>query len=418
MKDQNRVYINEFNPSIQRIEESCINCGACINTCKELTNMDRSDPKLKEYCLYCGACIMNCPMGALKEHFHYKKVLNLIKDSNKRVAISIAPAIRVTVGEELMKMDSINMADLLPSILRKMGFTYVFDATFGADVTVMEEASELISRLMHGGTLPMFTSCCPSWVRYMSLFHPELQNNLSTTKSPIAIMSSLIKTYFKEMNNIEEEIISVAIVPCTAKKWELESNDTDYCLTTRELIMMIKECQIDIDNLKPSSFDSLLNKGSKSGLEFGISGGVMSSSLSTAFYLLTGKNPKIKEFYIEGEQNIKEASFKLGNKNIRIAVINGIKNVENIIDRLDDFDFIEVMNCTGGCVGGGGQPFTSKIESKAKIAARTKTIEETKNNINFAHENPAIIELYRSFLLNPLSDKSELILHNKTDLKV
>ncbi len=418
MKDQNRVYIDEFNPSIQRIEESCVNCGACLNTCKELTNMDRSDPKLKEYCLYCGACIMNCPMGALKEHFHYKKVLNLIRDGNKRVAISIAPAIRVSVGEALMKTDGINMVDLLPSILRKMGFTYVFDATFGADVTVMEEASELISRLIHGGSLPMFTSCCPSWVRYMNLFHPELQNNLSTTKSPIAIMSSLIKTYFKEMNNIEEEIISVAIVPCTAKKWELKSNDTDFCLTTRELIMMIKECQIDIDNLKPSSFDPLLNKGSKSALEFGISGGVMSSSLSTAFYLLTGKNPKEKEFYIEGEENIKEASFKLGSKNIRIAVINGIKNLENIVDRLDDFDFIEVMNCIGGCVGGGGQPFTSKIESKAKIAARTKTIEETKNNINFAHENPAIIELYRSFLLSPLSDKSELILHNKTDLKV
>lgn len=411
MEEHKRVFIDKDNPSIQRIEERCIGCGACLNTCKEVTGLDKNNPELKDYCLYCGACVTNCPMGALKERFSYKKVLNLIKDSNKHVAISIAPAVRVAVAEELLKTDGVNMANILPSILRSMGFTYVFDVTFGADVTIMEEASELIDRLIHGGTLPMFTSCCPSWVKYVELMHPELKNNISTTRSPIGIMSSLIKSYFKEMNNIEEDIISVVVAPCTSKKWEMESNDTDYCITTRELVMMIKECEIDIDSLKPSSFDNLLDKGSRCGLNFGKSGGVMEASLATLCHFLTGKTPRINEYFLEGT-GVREATFKMGDKNVHVAVVDGIKNVEEIIPRLDEFDFIEVMNCKGGCVGGGGQPFVSKMESHAKIDIRTKAIDETLNEINFPFENPSIIELYKSYLISPLSEKSESLLHS------
>lgn len=414
----NRVYISNNNPSIQRIEQNCINCGVCLNTCKEKTGIDRINPIYKEYCIYCGACVLNCPMGALKEQFHYKKILNLVKDTDKIVAISIAPSVRTSIGEELLKQTGINMENILPSILKKIGFTYVFDVTFGADVTIMEEASELIDRLEKGGTLPMFTSCCPSWVKYLELTHPVLKNNLSTTKSPIAIMSSLIKSYFKEMNNIDKEIISVAVAPCTAKKWELESNDTDYCITTRELSLMIKECSIDIDNLKPSSFDALMSNGSKCGLEFGRSGGVMQSSLATAYHFLTNKTFHLEDFHLETNSNIKEGNIKIGTKVLKVAVIDGIKNIEEIIPRLKEFDFIEVMNCQGGCVGGGGQPLTSKLELSNTLEKRTNTLNSIDKNILFPYENPEIIELYKSFLISPLSAKAESLLHNETNVSV
>jgi len=352
-------------------------------------------------------------MGAITTKYNYKKVLNLIKDTDKLISISIAPAIRSSLGEELGMNLGENMESILPSILRMIGFDYVFDVTFGADVTVMEEATELIDRLKNNGPLPMFTSCCPSWVKYAKIFHPELLPNLSTTKSPIGIQSTLIKTYFRELNGIEDEIISVVVAPCTAKKMEIINEDTDYVITTRELAYMIKECGIDIEGLKPSTFDSLLSKGSKSGLGFGRSGGVMSSVISTFYYLETGKTPKEEKFNLDIKEPITFSSFKIGDKIINVAVVYGMKSLEGILDKLSDLDFVEVMNCEGGCIGGGGQPLGTFKDKKIRIDYRKRVLDEDENSILYAYQNTEVDEMYKSFLDKPMSYKAKLLLHKK-----
>lgn len=409
-----KVRIDSENPSLQRIEARCTNCGMCMRVCENIVGLDhRYEKKTKPLCINCGQCIMNCPVGALCTKYDYKTVLNLVKDSGKKVAISVAPAVRVSLGTEFGLESGTNMEDILPSIMRAIGFDYVFDVTFGADVTIMEEASELVSRLKKKEKLPMFTSCCPSWVKYASMFHPELLPNLSTVKSPIGIQSSLIKTYFKEMNDIQDDIISVVVAPCTAKKYEIEGMDTDYIITTNELAMMIRECEIEFDALKPSHFDALLGKGSKAGLMFGRSGGVMESALNCAYYLLMKKNPPKNYFHLDIEEGITKASYKIGERTISIAIIYGMKNVEEFLDELDDVDFIEVMNCPGGCIGGGGQPLgTIQGLAKERIA-RTKSLNEDTSKTLYCYQNPEIKDLYRSYLQKPLSDKSKSILHTE-----
>lgn len=409
----NRVKIGEDNPAIQRIEEKCINCGVCLNTCENKLGLNRQCRlDSGKTCVFCGQCVLTCPMGALKEKYSYKSVLNILNDTDKVVTISIAPAVRVSLGEELGISDSKVMEELLPSIFRKMGFSYVFDVTFGADVTIMEEASELVNRLRLGGALPMFTSCCPSWVRYLKMEHPELVQNLSTTKSPIGIISSLIKSYFKDMDGIEKDIISVVVAPCTAKKWEIINTDTDYVITTRELALMIKELEIDIPSLKPSKFDILLGEGSKMGLLFGRSGGVMESALATVNYLLTGNTVEEGHFNVEAENGLGEASFKIGEKIIKVAVVSGLANINKIIKEKEKYDFIEVMNCQGGCVGGGGQPLTVNKEADLRLSERTSKLESHEERSIYPYENLAIKELYKSFLISPNSEIAENLLHN------
>jgi ferredoxin hydrogenase len=405
-----KVKIDKNNPSLQRIDSRCIDCGMCKRVCENIVGLDHTyEKKNNPLCIHCGQCILNCPVGALCTKYDYKKVLNLVNDSNKRVAISVAPAVRASLGSEFGIEG--NMENIIPSILRKLGFDYVFDVTFGADVTIMEEASELIERLKHKENLPMFTSCCPSWVKYASMFHPELIPNLSTTKSPIGIQSSLIKTYFKELNNIEDEIISVVVAPCTAKKYEIKDMDTDYIITTNELAMMIRECEIEFDALKPSSFDALLGKGSKAGLMFGRSGGVMESALNCAYYLINKKNPPKDYFHLDIKEGLTKGSYKLGSKTISIAVIYGMKNVEEFLPELVDYDFVEVMNCPGGCIGGGGQPLgTIQGQSDERIK-RTNILNSDENKYLYCFQNPEIKDLYKFYLEKPLSEKSLKITH-------
>ena len=407
-----KVKIDSKNPSLQRIDSRCIDCGMCMRTCENVVGLDHSyEKKVSPLCINCGQCIMNCPVGALCTKYDYKQVLNLIKDGNKKVAISVAPAVRVSLGSEFGLEDGTNLESLMPSILRKLGFNYVFDVTFGADVTIMEEASELIARLKKRENLPMFTSCCPSWVKYAGMFHPEIIPNLSTTKSPIGIQSTLIKTYFREMNAIEDEIISVVVAPCTAKKYEIEGMDTDYIITTNELAMMIRECEIEFASLKPSKFDALLGEGSKAGLMFGRSGGVMEAALNCAYYLLNKKNPPKNYFHMDIKEGLTKASFKLGSRTIDIAVIYGMKNVEEFLEEMEDFDFVEVMNCPGGCIGGGGQPLGT-IQGLANARnERTNALNRDDEKVLYSYQNPEIKELYDSYLGNPLSQKAESLLH-------
>lgn len=411
MESNVKVRVSEANPSIQRINPRCIDCGQCLNTCDAVVGLDRTKETNEPLCINCGACILKCPMGALTEKYQYKTVLNLVKDSNKCVTISVAPAVRVALGELLGREFGTSMENVLPSILKAIGFDYVFDVTFGADVTIMEEASELIRRIKNKESLPMFTSCCPAWVKYASIFHHELLPNISTTKSPIGIQSSLIKTYFKEMNGLEDDIVSVVVAPCTAKKAEVQGTDTDYSITTRELALMIKECNIDIDSLKPQDFDALLGKGSKAGLMFGRSGGVMEAALNTAYHMMTGKEPEDGMFHIDVTSPVTKKVFKMGDHIISVAVVNGIKNVREILPNLEDYDFIEVMSCEGGCVGGGGQPLGSVQDTPVRKEKRTQGLNSQEKDVLYSYQNESIKELYDSFLIEPLSSKAEKLLH-------
>lgn len=415
MIEKKKVRVSLDNPSIGRINEKCITCGICYKTCEEFVGIDHKFDTLNEsICINCGQCVLTCPTGALVCKYNYKRVLNFIKDTEKIVTVSIAPAIRSSLGEELGREPGTSLESLLPSILRRLGFDYVFDVTFGADVTIMEEATELIKRLKNKESLPMFTSCCSSWVKYASIFHPEILPNLSTTNSPIEIQSSLIKTYFKEMNNINDDIISVVVAPCTAKKYERIGTDTDIVITTRELAMMIRECGIDINTLRPSIFDSLLSRGSIAGCKFGKSGGVMGAALSTAQYLLTGNNPKENEYYLDISEPITEASYKIGDHIIKVAIVYGMKNLESILPKMDEYDFIEVMNCPNGCVGGGGQPLTTRQNNTSIIDARKGAL-SNQNEVIFSHMNAEIEDLYNSFLICPMSEKAKNILHKNRE---
>lgn len=407
-----RVKVDKNNPSLQRIEARCIDCGICFNTCESVVGINHEyERKDIPLCINCGQCIMNCPVGALCTKYDYKKVLNILNDTSLKVAISLAPAVRVALGAEFGLTDGKSLEAIIPSILRKLGFDYVFDITFGADVTIMEEASELVSRLKNKEKLPLITSCCPSWVKYTSMFHPELLPNLSTVKSPIGIQSTLIKTYYRELNNISDDIISVVVAPCTAKKMEILSGDTDYIITTQELAMMIRECDIELESLKPSEFDSMLSKGSKCGLMFGRSGGVLESTLSYAYYLINKKTPPDDYFHLDIKEPITTSSFKIGDKIINALVVYGMPAFEEMRCDLDTFDVIEVMNCIGGCVGGGGQPLIPIKDIKESIQSRTTGLNSDVNKVKYCYQNPEIKDLYKSYLGKPLSDKARELLH-------
>lgn len=415
MEEKERVRVDEDNPSIMRIESRCIKCGMCKRTCENIVGInhdyEREDLAL---CINCGQCIMNCPVGALCPKYDYKKVLNILNDTEKLVSISIAPAVRVSLAAEFGIEDGTNMTDIIPSILRRLGFDYVFDVTFGADVTVMEEAHELVERINSGGVLPMYTSCCPSWVKYARMFHNELIPNLSTTKSPIGIQSTLIKTYFKEFNNISEDIISVVVAPCTSKKYEIINSDTDYVITVQELAMMIRECSIEFDSLKPSEFDKMLSTGSYMGINFGRSGGVMEATLSYVYRLITGLDPSVGMFHLNINSPITYESYKIGNKEISIAIIQGMKYLEEFLKDNKKVHFVEVMNCPDGCVGGGGEPLTQIKNLSENRIKRVNSLKSIDADMLYSYQNPEIKDLYHTYIND---NNSHTLLHTKhTDL--
>ncbi len=417
------IPISKNNPGIERIEEKCIKCGLCSKICQNKVGIHYDPKKSKEpVCISCGQCSLNCPVGAILPKYSYKKVMNYINDTDKVVIAFTAPAVRVALGEEFLSEDD-NVEKKMVTALKELGFNYVFDTTFGADLTIMEEASELLERLKENKNIPQFTSCCPGWVRYLEIYHPKLLKYLSTCKSPISMQGSMIKNYFSEMAEIpKENIITVAVTPCTSKKSEIlnYNDDTNFVITTSELAMMIREKEIDFNNLKDTNFDHIMQRGSGAGIIFGSSGGVMEAALRTAYYFVNKKNPPRELLNLEdvrGYNNLKEATVTIGNNKLNVLVVYGLTNIEPILKELENgnckYHFIEVMNCPGGCVGGGGQPLGIVSKQKEVIEKRIKSLynEDSDSITRNSYENQDIIDIYSSYLEKPLSKKAIDLLH-------
>ncbi len=417
------IPISINNPGIMRIEEKCIKCGRCRMVCQKQVGVVYDFNKAKrEVCLSCGQCILNCPVGALVPKYNYRKVLDYLHDTKKIVVAFTSPAVRVALGEEFSIEG--NVEGKMVTSLKELGFDYVFDTTFGADLTIMEEASEFVERLKNNGPLPQFSSCCPAWVRYLEIYHPNLIGNLSTCKSPIGMQGTMIKEYFSKVINVpKEDIIAVAVTPCTAKKREItlpDNKDTDFVITTTELAMMLRENSIDFNSLGDSNFDSIMNRGSGAGIIFGSSGGVCEALLRTAYYYLTGNNApqEFLEFTpVRGYETVKEANIKINELELNLLVIHGMLNIEDILKSIENgnkkYHFIEVMNCPLGCVGGGGQPLGVVSKQEEMVNKRSASLykEDSKVNIKASYENPDILSIYKNFLDKPLSPKAIELLH-------
>lgn len=434
MRDYNReVLMSEHNDALVKEDNKCVTCGLCKKICTNdvtVAKMFVVDPNIEPICINCGQCANICPTNAIHEIYQYLEIKNLLTNkNNKKIIISVAPAVRVALGEALGLPVGVNLESKIPTIIRKMGADYAFDITFGADLTIMEEAMELVERIKSNQRLPQFTSCCPAWVKYCEIFYPQLSNNLSEAKSPIAMQSSIIKTFFaNKINTKPEDIVHIVVAPCTAKKSEanrkelnISAKDTDYLITTREFALLIKEFNINVNTIEDSKFDSPMQLGSSSGVIFGVSGGVCEAGLRTAYYFLTGKDlPKDRVVFqsIRGMNGIKEATIEIdGQIIVRAAVCNGMNNAVALIDRVIKnevhYDWIEVMNCAGGCIYGGGQP---KIKIPFIANTRQKRMdalyqEDERMEVRLCHRNPEIIALYEQFLSKPGSPKAEEILH-------
>lgn len=440
---EKRVPIEEDNPAIMLIEDKCIKCGLCKKMCTDFISVqghyDLEATNDHAICIHCGQCASVCPVNSIVERNEYDKVKEAIKDPEKIVVISTAPAVRVALGEEFGLEQGTFVQGKMVSLLRKLGADYVLDVNFSADLTIMEEASELIERITSGSKhLPQFTSCCPSWVEFAETFYPELIPNLSTTKSPIGMHGATIKTYFaKKMGIDPKRIVNVSVTPCTAKKFEIrrdemnsagkyqgmeEMRDTDYVITTRELAEWAKKEEIDFLALEDSEFDRIMGESSGAGTIFGNTGGVMESALRTAYEFITKEKAPAAFFELEpirGMEEVKEATVRIGNYTLNVAAIYGTGNMRKFLEQLKHskkkYHFIEVMTCPGGCIGGGGQPKHRKPQMDGVRKSRVAGIynRDKEMTIRTSYENEEIKALYQEFYGQPLSELSEELLHTK-----
>ena len=401
------VKVSRKNSSIVLDKEQCDNCGICSSICSFNVGVygfsNESFP-----CINCGSCSIMCPKKCISE----RDETDILRDylhSSKTIVFQVAPSVRVTIGEEFGLEPGYNMTGKLVSALRLIGGDYIFDTTFGADLTVMEEASELVERINKKVKGPMLSSCCPSWVKFCEMFYPEYLGNLSTCKSPIAMEEAIIRNYFSK----------ISIVPCTAKKMERVRFGPDLTITVRELAKYLKEEHIDIKKLKDGKFDNLMSTGSGAGLIFGTSGGVTESIMREVYHILNKKKPKGKVLNfksVRGLSNIKEASIKIKGYKFRLAIINGTGDARKVIEKIKNkelyYDFIEVMACEGGCISGGGQPrvYDNTINLKKKRMNALYNSDK-KMKIRCASDNPDIKKVYKELLGNPLSKKSDELLH-------
>ena len=437
---KNEYHVDSSNPSIVRDPAKCILCGKCVRVCEEVQAVAAidfvgrgsktmvgtafSEGLNVSSCINCGQCIMVCPTGALREQSYIKEVLNAIADPGKLVVVQHAPSVSVTLGEEFGLKPGADVDGMLVAALRRLGFDRVFDTSFSADLTIMEEASELAHRIRTGGKLPMMTSCSPGWIKFVEEFYPEILDNLSTCKSPQQMMGAVIKSFFAEREGIApDKIFSVAIMPCVAKKFEAGRPehsrngipDIDAVLTTRELARVIRMRGMDLQSLTPEHADTPFGERSTAGKIFGASGGVMEAAIRTAYHLLTGDElPGLKVEAIRGFDGRKEAKLEINGTPIGVAVVSGLQNARQLLEEIrngrDDIHFIEVMTCPGGCIAGGGQPLNANPDAIRARMQALYTIDRDEP-VRTSHGNPSIQRLYTEFLGEPLGEKSHHLLH-------
>ncbi len=416
----------------------CVKCMRCVQVCDKVQSLNvwdvvntgvrttvnvRENKKIGDVnCSYCGQCIVNCPVGALSERDDVKEVLKAIDSKEKITIVQVAPAVRTAYGEGLSLSREVATEKRLAGILKALGFNYVFDTVFSADMTIMEEGSEFLERLddIRSTGLPMFTSCCPGWLRFIKSEYPDMVPRLSSAKSPQGMFGALAKSYYADILKVpEDKIYSISIMPCLAKKDEetLDDNhDIDAVLTTRELVRLIESSMIDVKNIKETDFDSPLGVGSGAGVIFGVTGGVMEAALRSAYYLVNKKNPDADAFKdVRGLDGYKEATFDFGNGvKVKVAVVHSLSNARKLIEKIKrkevTYDFVEVMACPGGCINGGGQIIN--IDG-SDLAARSSVLYglDKNNNIRFSHDNPEVIACYKNYLGKPLSELSHKLLH-------
>ena len=457
---ENRPYnIDRSSPSFIKDDSKCIRCQRCVRTCAELQQVSaiavsnkgahqkissfHNRPMSAVVCTNCGQCVNRCPTGALVEKTYIDQVWDAIYDTDKHVVVQTAPAVRVALGEDLGYDPGQRVTGKMVSALRQLGFDSVLDTDFSADLTIMEEGTELLTRLkkilVEGDkslALPMFTSCSPGWIKFIEHKFPKMLPNLSTCKSPQQMFGALAKTYYAQKRNIDpSKIVSVSIMPCTAKKFEADRpemrssgfKDVDYVLTTRELAVMIKQAGIDFRTLEETHYDSVMGESTGAAVIFGATGGVMEAALRTAYEIVTGREVPFKNLEImpvRGMDGVKEATVKiegtladwrfLEGVELKVAIAHGLVNANNLMKAISEgkasYHFVEIMACPGGCIGGGGQPIPTNMEIRRK---RMEAIysEDSNMPVRKSHQNPEVIAIYKEFLEKPNGHKSHELLH-------
>lgn len=443
--NREKITYDDLSVSIVRDTSKCIQCGRCIATCRDVQGVGVLDfsnrgidtevvtPFNKSIaetdCISCGQCIAACPVAALKEKEDIEKVWDAIEDKNLHVVVQTAPAIRAALGEEFGLPMGTRVTGKMVSALRILGFSKVFDTNFAADVTIMEEGYELLSRLEKGENLPLITSCSPGWINYCELHYPQFIDNLSSCKSPQQMFGALVKSYYAEKMQLDpKKVFVVSVMPCTAKKFEAARpenvvdglRDVDAVITTRELAKMIRQAGIDFNKLPNQEFDNPLGEYSGAATIFGATGGVMEAALRTVADVIEGKElEQIDYEMVRGVEGIKEAQLTIGGKQLNVAIVHGTLMAKKLLDKVasgeKQYHFIEIMGCSGGCVNGGGQPHVfskDRIEKDIRVE-RAKALyeEDTIKEIRKSHKNPAIKKLYDEFLGKPNSHRAHKLLH-------
>ena len=437
--------IDELSPSIVRDNNKCILCRRCVAACAKtqgvfaigMQNRGFKTQVGSEFgkslndvaCINCGQCIAACPTGALTEKDATKEVWAALNDPDKYVVFQTAPAVRVAIGEEFGMPIGTRCTGKMVSAIRRLGADKVFDVDFAADLTIMEEGTELLNRIKNGGVLPMITSCSPGWIKYCETFYPDFIPNLSTCKSPNQMQGAVTKTYFAKQNDLDpRDIYVVSVMPCTAKKFEIARpefgrdgyRDVDANLTTRELARMIRQAGLDFVHLPEEEFDDMLGESSGAAVIFGVTGGVMEAALRTVVDVLTGEDmPRLEYGDVRGLEGIKEATVSVNGTDIKVAIVHGTANAAKLLNAIrageKTYHFIEVMGCPGGCVTGGGQPIVDArtryyVDPRAARAAATYSEDESMA-IRKSHKNPAVQKLYAEFLGEPNSHIAHELLH-------